>query len=147
MSASPVPPAADADRALVDAYNARDLETIRALLDENIRMERPDELAVGVEQVLTMLEGDFVAFPDLAMTRELTLAQGATVFSEYRLAGTHTGTLVLPDGTEIGATGRRMSVRGSSVDEWVDGRLVASRHYWDNLVVYTQLGLIPEPAT
>ena len=69
--------------------------------------------------------------------------QGNAFCDEWTFAGTHTGTLVLPDGRELGPTGRRIEVKGMEYCQVRDGKLIVNTLYYDNLSVLAQLGLDP----
>ena len=58
--------------------------------------------------------------------------------------GTHTGPLVLPDGTELPPTGKRVEVKGMELVRVRDGKIVVDNLYYDNLAVAAQLGLLPQ---
>ena len=58
--------------------------------------------------------------------------------------GTHTGPLVLPDGTELPPTGKRVEVKGMELVRVRDGKVVVDNLYYDNLAVAAQLGLLPQ---
>jgi len=50
---------------------------------------------------------------------------------------------VLPDGTEVAPTGKRVEVRGMELVELRDGKIVVDNLYYDNLAVAAQLGVLP----
>jgi hypothetical protein len=56
------------------------------------------------------------------------------------LQDTHTGPLLLPDDTELTATGKRVEFVTAR-----DGKIVVDNLYFDDLAVATQLGLVPHP--
>ena len=58
--------------------------------------------------------------------------------------GTHTGPVVLPDGTELPPTGKRVEVQGMELVRVRDGKIVVDNLYYDNLAVAAQLGLLPQ---
>jgi predicted ester cyclase len=58
--------------------------------------------------------------------------------------GTHTGSLVLPDGTEVPSTGKRVEMPGMEFVKIRDGKIVVDNLYYDNLAVAAQLGLLPQ---
>ncbi len=47
--------------------------------------------------------------------------------------GTHTGPFLLPDGSELEATGRRITLRGTCASFVEDGKVVTHREYFDQL--------------
>lgn len=134
----------DLQRAFTDACNDHDPEAIRRLCDPRIVAERPGHRAArGVDAFAAWWTEDFAAFPDLTVSPDLVLAQGETAFTECTVSGTNTGPLSRCELPLVSAsTGARLALRASTVDEWRDGRLVASRTYWDHLDLLRQLGLL-----
>lgn len=57
------------------------------------------------------------------------------------------GALVLPDGTEVPATGKRVEVPGMELVVMRDGKIAVDNLYYDNLAVAAQLGLLPQNVT
>ena len=57
---------------------------------------------------------------------------------------TNSGPLVLPDGGELPATGKRVEVEGMELVRVRDGKIVVDNLYYDNLAVAAQLGLLPQ---
>ena len=54
---------------------------------------------------------------------------------------------LMPDGTELAATGKRVEMPGMEFVQVRDGKIVVDNLYYDNLAVAAQLGLLPQPAT
>jgi predicted ester cyclase len=54
--------------------------------------------------------------------------------------------VVLPDGTEVPATGKRVEVPGMELVRARNGKIVVDNLYYDNLAVAAQLGLLPQSA-
>ena len=88
------------------------------------------------------------AFPDHRITvlRTAVGDGGAVVVEESVIEGTHTGPLVGADGSELPPTGRHVSAPFAMVHEVRDGRLAASRLYFDQLELLAQLGVTGEAA-
>jgi ketosteroid isomerase-like protein len=61
---------------------------------------------------------------------------------EWNVTTTHSGTLSLRDGTEVEATGLRVTLFGVAVAEFDGDRICALRQYWDELSLFEQLGLV-----
>ena len=58
-----------------------------------------------------------------------------------------TGTLTTPDGAEVTATGKRLDFPFVGVLQVEDGKISSLRIYYDQIEVFTQLGLMPGAAT
>ena len=57
--------------------------------------------------------------------------------------GTHTGTLRNPDGAEVPATGKEIDFPFVGVFRVENGKISSIRIYYDQIEVFTQLGLMP----
>jgi len=51
---------------------------------------------------------------------------------------------VLPDGSELPPTGKRVVVKGMELCKVREGKIVIDNLYYDNLAIAAQLGLVPE---
>lgn len=61
------------------------------------------------------------------------------------MTGTHLGPLLLPGGSMLEATGQRIAVRGAGLCTIENGLIVSDRDYYDQLELFSQLGLcLPE---
>ena len=54
---------------------------------------------------------------------------------------------LMPDGTELAATGKRVEMPGMEFVKVRDGKIVVDNLYYDTLAVAAQFGLLPQPAT
>jgi ketosteroid isomerase-like protein len=84
-----------------------------------------------------------VACPDQTTTTGILVEQGDTVVTEFTWTGTNTGPMVLHDGTELQATGKRLEFKGMDIMQVRDGKAAVHHQYWDNMAFARQLGLIP----
>ncbi|MEW9529711.1 ester cyclase [Microbispora sp. NPDC049125] len=129
-------------RGLADAINAHDMQALLDLFSEDAVLVSPAGMAEGREQIAWLYEQFFRGFPDL----RLTVWYEATdtdrpMMVEWTATGTHTGPFLLPDGRELEATGRRITLRGSCASFVENEKVVTHREYFDQLELYTQLGL------
>ncbi len=83
------------------------------------------------------------AFPDMKGTIQNSFGQGDWVAVEEELVGTHTGTLVNPNGADIPATNKSIQLHVSSVFKFEGGKITEQHTYFDNLAFMAQLGLGP----
>ena len=133
----------------VERYNAGDLDGVMELYAEDATQRMPDGTFEGRNRVRDRLAQELSAFSGLAH-RVVSYVEGDDAFAdEWVFVGTHSGPVVLPDGTEVPATGKRVEVPGMEVVVMRDGKIVANNLYYDNLAVAAQLGLLPQatPAT
>lgn len=128
----------------VDLYNARDLDGCMDLYAEDAVQLMPDGTFQGRAAIRDRLARELGAFPDIEWGLLSYIEQGDAFADEWTFAGTHTGPLPLPDGTELAATGKRVEVRGMEFVQMRDGKIVVDNLYYDNLAVAAQLGLVPQ---
>ena len=131
----------------VELYNAGDLDGVMDLYAEDSIQRMPDGRFEGRSAIRERLALELSGFSDLAH-RVVSYVEGDDAFAdEWVFVGTHTGPAVLPDGTEIPATGKRIEIEGMEVVVIRDGKIVANNLYYDNLAVAAQLGLLPQVQT
>jgi len=130
----------------VERYNARDLDACMDLYAEDAVQLMPDGLFEGRELIRERLTRELAAFPDIEWGLLSYVEQGDAFADEWVFVGTHTGPLLLPDGTELPPTGKRLEVKGMELCVVRDGKIVVDNLYYDNLGVAVQLGLVPQPA-
>jgi deazaflavin-dependent oxidoreductase (nitroreductase family)/steroid delta-isomerase-like uncharacterized protein len=140
-------------RRLLERYtelsNAGDLDGIMDLYAEDAVQVMPDGTFEGRSAIRERLAQDMTAFPDMHFGFVSFIEQGDAFADEFVAVGTHAGSLVLPDGTELPPTGKRVEMTGMELVRVRDGKIVADNLYYDNLAVAAQLGLLPQsvPAT
>ena len=79
------------------------------------------------------------AFPDLRISVDETVVQGARVALAWHARGTHRGTFM-----NIPATGRRVTLRGVSLLTLADGRVRQATHVWDVAGFLRAVRLLPD---
>jgi steroid delta-isomerase-like uncharacterized protein len=121
-------------------WSTRDVERVISLCTEQCVYE---DVPLGVvnkgkDELRAFGEQVFEAFPDLKI--ELTTQVAATDWAmlEWIMSGTHQGNL-----PGLPSTGERFSVRGATVLQLEDGRIIRNSDYWDMATLLTQLGLMP----
>ena len=129
----------------VERYNAGDLDGVMALYAEDAVQNMPDGTFVGLNAIRDRLAQELIAFPDVNHVVRSFVEQADAFCDEWTFAGTHTGSLLLPDGRELAPTGKRIDVRGMEYCQVNDdGKLTVNTLYYDNLAVLVQLGLLAE---
>jgi len=79
------------------------------------------------------------AFPDLHLEIEQSIASGDYVITRWHAIGTHRGELM-----GIAPTNRRgPGIRGCTVNQFVNGKIVHEWGYWDVATLLRQLGAMP----
>src|SRR2546430_876197 len=101
---------------------------------------RPQTYVVrpGEKQIVA---GYRAAFPDLVVRIVDQIEEGDRVVTRWTARGTHTGDL-----WGIAATGREVTVTGTTTDRIRDGLIAESWSNWDTIGLMQQLGVIPAMA-
>lgn len=131
----------------IERYNAGDLDGVMDLYAEDSVQLMPDGLFEGRSAIKERLAVELKAFSDIAYRYDSYVEQGDAFADEWVFVGTHTGPFLLPDGTELPATGKRVEIKGMEYVKVRDGKIVVDNLYYDNLAIAAQFGLLPQPAT
>ncbi len=131
----------------VELYNAGDLDACMELYAEDAVQRMHDGTFAGRGAIRERLARDLTACPDAAYTVGSFVEQGDSFADEWTFAGTQTGPLSLPDGTQLAPTGKRLEIKGMELVQVRDGKIVVDNLYYDNLAVLVQLGLVPQGAS
>ena len=133
----------DAYEQAAQLYNAGDVEGLVNLYTEDATRVTPLGTSEGRAAIHEAVSRDKAAFPDHTVTVDVIVEQGGTIATEWTFAGTNTGPLVMPDGTELPPTGKRIEFKGMELVHMRDGKAAVHHQYWDNMAVVGQLGLLP----
>ena len=105
------------------------------------RPETAGEL-ISDESLRQRVAGFRRAFPDVAVTTDLLLAEGDLVAGRFRGHGTHEGLF-----NGVPATGRTWDARCTAIYRVEDGRIAEAWISWDLLSLIEQLGGIERART
>jgi ketosteroid isomerase-like protein len=108
---------------LVVAMNAHDLDAVAGLIDENYRSEQPahpGRAFTGRAQMLANWTAMFAGIPDFHTEQVRSVQDGDTTWSEWHWSGTRTD-------------GQSFEVRGVTLFQIRDGRIVAGRLYVEDV--------------
>ena len=133
----------DAYEQAMGFYNAGDLNGLADAYTEDAVLVSPNGTVQGHAAIREHWSQEKTAFPDRAVTIDVIVEQGDTIAAEWTWAGTHTGPLVLPDGTELPPTGKRVEGKGMDLAQMRGGKGAVLHQYWDNMAWARQLGLLP----
>jgi steroid delta-isomerase-like uncharacterized protein len=98
-------------------------------------------VARGHEEIHAHLERLFSATPDITYDVTAGFATGDQAVADWTVTGTLTGDFPgLPPGT-----GQTFVVRGVSVCEFADWKIIRYVEYWDAYTFLVQLGALPVP--
>jgi steroid delta-isomerase-like uncharacterized protein len=120
------------------ALNAHDLDRYTKDLDDSYISESdafrgPVHGKEGAKQLISTY---FKAFPDLRFDIEQIIASGDYVVSRWRSKGVHKGEF-----NGLPSTNKPVSLKGCTVSEIRNGRIVKSSIYFDQLLMLQQLGV------
>ena len=129
-------------------WNERDKDGYLALYTDDCEMTVPGFSGRGHEGLGQFWDVEMTALPDNKVTvlRTAVGDGGALVVEESVIEGTNTGPLVGADGSELPPTGKHVSAPFAMVHEVRDGKLAASRCYYDQLEFLAQLGVTADAA-
>lgn len=129
---------------IYQGFNDRSFEQVASMYTENCEyVNVPAGMALrGHEGVVQGLQGWASAFPDSKVEVHNVIASDDQVAVEFIGRGTHTGPLATPAGM-IPATGRPIELRLVEVHQLRDGKITATRTYYDAMGMMQQLGLVP----
>lgn len=135
-------------RQIAEAYVAAaldrgDLEDALRRLQHDVEFASPAARIRGRDELRPYLEGFAGAFPDARYKINRAIESGSSVALEGVYSGTDTGRLRMPDGTELAATGRYVSVPFVTLFDVKDDKISSHRAYWDVATTMAQLGLMP----
>lgn len=129
-------------RALLDAFNARDLSIWESKLAEDVSVSYPGFREGHGKEAARLYNLPFItAFSDLNMKVNKVFENGDTVVYMWTGRGTHDGPWQLPTGIAP-PTGRKAAVDGVLVATIKDGKIVREETYWNPAELLTQLGLM-----
>ena len=93
---------------------------------------------VGIEGAREYYANYLTGFSDIRFTIVDVFGQGDKLVKHWRFEGTHTG-----DFFGIPATGKTVSLDGTTLVRMENSKIAEERDFYDNLDFLTQLGLIP----
>jgi steroid delta-isomerase-like uncharacterized protein len=133
----------DLERMLDDwamAWSSHDPERVLMLFTDDCIFEDVTFGVVtrGKEELRSFANGAFAAVPDLQFELTGRFATGQWAAIEWNMSGTHEG-----DFPGMLATGKRLSVRGSTILELEAGKIRRESDYWDAATFMKQVGLLP----
>jgi steroid delta-isomerase-like uncharacterized protein len=131
-----------------EAWNAHDVESISALMTDDVRYEDPSapaEVLNGRAAVEEYVRRAFAGIPDLRLDKleEWVTPGGAVISSYFRFSGTFRAPLTAPALPPLAPTGGPLEMFGMDRSEIRDGRLARHQIFWDMVELGRQLGAYP----
>ena len=122
-----------------------DGSVIRDLCTEDVKAWTPALSASSLADLAAELERRDLAFSDIELEVAPLDVSGDYACAEWSVTMTHSGPLVLAGGDVVEPTGTRITLNGATVAEFRGDRICSLRQYWDELAVFEQIGLMPDP--
>ena len=124
-----------------EAWNSHDIEKVLSFYSPEYIGDDVGQASqlCGHEDLRTMLEKYWKAFPDLRFTITNTVIQDSRMAIAWVADGTHQGPIM-----NIPPTGHRVGVCGVSMIEVEDGLIVHGQYVWDLAGMLRHMGLLPE---
>ena len=134
-------------RRVFDAFAAHDLDAFRDLLDPDVVLHvgGGTTTIAGADAVVAAVSVTTQAIPDLRVTVTSAFAQGQLAAAEVVREGTHSGAVVLPDGTPLPPSGRAVRLPECLIFTVRDGKVMRMAPHVDMLDTLHQLGALPTP--
>jgi len=133
----------------IEYWNAGDRDAWSTLYADDVVYEAPGGQRISglADLEAKYFDALLTAAPD-RLSRDVDLfADGEYVVEQARYVGTHTGPLRNPDGVEVPPTGQQFDFPFVGVFHVRDGKIRSIRIYYDQLELFTQLGLMPAAAS
>lgn len=129
----------------IECWNSTDREGWAALYTDDVVYEGPggSRISGSADLLEKYFDALLVAAPDRRSDDVVLYAEGEHVVEVARYTGTHTGTWRNPDGAEVPPTGRSLDFPFVGVFRVEGGKISSIRIYYDQVEVFTQLGLMP----
>jgi steroid delta-isomerase-like uncharacterized protein len=123
------------------AWNSHDIEKVLSFYSPEYVGDDVGQASLlrGHEGLRAMLEMYWQAFPDLQFRVTDRLIQDSRLVVVWVAEGTHQGTIM-----NIPPTGHKVEVRGVSIIDVENGKVVRGQYIWDLAGMLRHMGLLPE---
>jgi steroid delta-isomerase-like uncharacterized protein len=132
----------------VEAFNAGDWDEVAAGMTDDSVYEEPatGRRLQGKDAILEASRGWKAAFPDVRGTVTDAFACGDRVAVRITWEGTHDGPLITPDGGQIPATGRGVTLQACELYRYEGDKIAEACHFFDLMAMLEQIGMTSEAA-
>jgi steroid delta-isomerase-like uncharacterized protein len=126
-------------RAVFDVWSTGDIERLDELVASDVVHHDPYDphAADGLVGMKRTIETNRSAFPDMELTVEDQVAESDKVVTRWRAEMTHTGDLA-----GAAPTGRRVTLRGITIDRFENGKIVEAWRSMDTLGLLQGVGAL-----
>lgn len=137
---------AEVNRQIEAIWNKGDIGLADGLYDPGfVRHIAGKKDVSGLENFKQYIREVRTIYPDFKVNIEDMVIEGDKGAARYTWSGTYKGSLKLPDGTEIPATGKHVTTAGLSFVRFKEGKFVEEFLVEDTLSTAQQLGQVPGP--
>ena len=105
---------------------------------KDVVMHASPKDVVGIDSARAYYSNFLTGFSDIKFTIKDVFGQGEKLVKYWNFKGTHTGVFF-----GIPATGKTVSLDGTTLIRMSNGKIAEERDFYDNLDFMTQLGLMP----
>ena len=128
-------------RSVLEAFNAGAWDRFRELVpDSAVYFESATGRTAQGDAYLELMKGWRAAFPDITGEIATLVESGDVAVAEINWTGTHTGTLVGPDGSAVPPSGGKIDNPAAMVNHYEGDTLTRINHYFDLLTLLRQAG-------
>ena len=133
----------------IEHWNAGDREAWAALYADDVVYEAPGGQRIsGLAELETRyFDSLLTAAPDRVSRDIVLFVDGEYVVEQARYVGTHMGPLRSPDGHQVPPTGKSFDFPFVGIFRVRGGKIRSIRIYYDQIELFTQLGLMPGAAS
>ena len=132
-------------RALEDSVFG-DASSLEELFTRDVTGRSPVLSCSSLEEFAVELEEQEDAFTEVEIEVHPLDVAGDRACVEWVASAVHSGPLPLDEDETVvlEGSGRRVFLRGVSVAEFDGDKISAFRHYWDDVALFDELGLLPD---
>ncbi|MGZ4799110.1 MAG: ester cyclase [Acidimicrobiia bacterium] len=127
----------------IEATVSGDTSAVDELFTADVVAWSPTVAVSSRVELAVEIEDHEEAFSEIEVGAGAVVASGDHVCAEWVATATHSGPLDLYRGSIIRPTGRRVTLRGVTVADFEGDLICAVRHYWDEIELLSELGLLP----
>jgi predicted ester cyclase len=125
----------------ISTLSNKDYEGLRAMGCDKVTFSTPDYDGHAGQTFLEYLDKWTQGFPDYVLEVGTIISENARSAFTWTFRGTNSGPLKAGDGSSLPATNKTVEVGVSGWATWDGYRLTDMNAYWDQLAIFTQLGL------
>jgi steroid delta-isomerase-like uncharacterized protein len=128
------------------AFNSHDVDKILSLYTDDCIVEDVAKGKVyhGMQEFKKYNNDYFAAFPDARLEFKIDIRLGDWAAYEWVMTGTHRGILPASKNMpEMSPTNKKFSIRGATISQIRNDKVIRETNYYDMASFMMQLGLIP----